>query len=185
MPTIRHLLLLLPLAAAAACSDDNLGNASFQNVVDTVTIFSLTGTPISSPSGFFMSTGGAGAIRTDQASGSAFEFVYNLQADGQKVLLPRAVLGITSTTAEPGLQNRSETFDEIKVASSNGYITDQSVPIEVGQRLMIRSRVICSSVPLYGKMEILSFGEDRSVTFQVLANQNCGFKGLEPGFPDR
>ena len=37
-------------------------------------------------------------------------------------------------------------------------------------------------VPLYGKLEILSF-QDSTVTFQVLANQNCGFKDLLPGLP--
>jgi hypothetical protein len=180
MPTIRHLLLLLPLAAAAGCSDDNLPDATTENVVDTVTIFSLTGTPITAPSAFSIT---AGAVRTDQ--NAAFEFAYNRQADGQRVLLPRAALGLVSTNAEPGVQHRSETFAEIKAASSNGYITQEPVPVDVGQRLMIRSRVVCASgVPLYGKMEILSL-DDQSVTFQMLADRNCGYRGLEPGFPDR
>jgi hypothetical protein len=184
MPTIRHLLLLLPLAAAAACSNDDLGDATIENGVDTVTIFSLTGTAITAPSGFSISTAAVGAVRTDQTT--SFEFAYNIQPDGQKVLLPRAALGLTSNSAEPGLQSRNETFDEIETASSNGYITEDPVPVDVGQRFMVRSRLTnCSTVPLYGKLEILSFGEDQSVTFQVLANRNCGFKGLEPGFPDR
>jgi hypothetical protein len=183
MPTIRPLLLLLPLAAAAACSNDDLGNATIENTVDTVTIYSLTGTPITSPSGFLLAP--VTAVRTDQTT--AFEFAYNRQTDGQRVLLPRATLGLTSTTAEPGLQLRSETFDEIKVASSNGYTTTEAVPIDVGLRYMVRSRVESSSgcaVPRYGKLEILAL-DDQSVTFKVLADQNCGFKGLEPGFPDR
>jgi hypothetical protein len=180
MPTIRHLLLALPLAAAAACSGDNLPDATIENVVDTVTIFSLTGTTITSPSGFSISEG---AVRTDQTT--AFEFAYNRQQDGQRVLVPRAGLGLTSGNAEPGVQNRSEAFAEIKAASSNGYTTEDPVPVDVGQRLMIRSRVVCASgVPLYGKMEILSL-DDQSVTFQMLADRNCGFRGLEPGFPDR
>lgn len=180
MPTIRAFLLLLPLAAGTACSNDNLPDATNENVVDTVTIFSLTGTPVTTPSGFNISVG---AVRTETSS---FEFAYNLQADGQKVLLPLAALGITSSTADPGLQRRSESFDEIKSASSNGYTTEAAVPIEVGERFIVRSRVLCASgVPLYGKLEILSFGDDRSVTFQVLADRNCGFRGLEPGFPDR
>ena len=58
------------------------------------------------------------------------------------------------------------------------------MPIEVGERLLVRSRVICQiGVPLYGKIEILGF-QDSTVTFKVLANQNCGFKDLVPGLPE-
>jgi hypothetical protein len=39
-------------------------------------------------------------------------------------------------------------------------------------------------VPAYGKLEILSFDADnRTISFRVLANLNCGYKGLEPGIP--
>ncbi len=177
MPTIRHFLLFFPLAAAAACSDDPRGDATNENMVDTVTIFSLIGTPITAPSGFSITDG---AVRTDQRS---FEFAYNNQSDGQRVLIPQAALGITTGSAEPGLQAFSETFDQMHTARSNGYITEEAVPVEVGQRYLVRSRLtVCGSVPLYGKLEILSL-EPESATFQVLANRNCGFKDLDPGFP--
>lgn len=183
MPTIQRVTLLLCLAAAAACGDDdNLADPTAQNFVDTVTVHSLTGTPISTPSGFNINDG---PIRTDLRSD--FEFAYNVQPDGQRVFLPRAALGLPSTTtADPGLQARSETFAQIVVAASNGYVTDEPIVLDVGQRYVVRSRVVCGGlgVPLYGKLEILSF-DATSVTFQVLANSNCGYKGLEPGFPTR
>jgi hypothetical protein len=178
MPTIRAFLRLLPLALAAACSDDDLGTASNENVVDTVTIFSLVGTPITSPSGFNINEG---AVRTDQRQ---FEFAYNNPADGPRVFLPQAALGITTGSAEPGLQELSESFDEIRSARSNGYVTEEPVPVQVGQRYMLRSRVICGTgVPLYAKLEILSL-EPESATFKVLVNRNCGFRDLDPGFPE-
>ncbi len=63
-------------------------------------------------------------------------------------------------------------------------MTDSAVPVQLGERYVVRSRVVCSiGVPLYGKLEILSF-QDSTVTFQVLADQNCGFKGLLPGLPE-
>jgi hypothetical protein len=179
MPTIRRFLHLVPLAAAVACSDDNLGTASNENQIETVTVFSLIGTPVTSPSGFSITEG---ATRTDQSS--AFDFIYNSQFEGQRVLVPRAALGITSGSAEPGLQLLSESFDEVHSARSNGYTTEDPVLVEVGQRYMIRSRVLCGSgVPLYGKMEILSL-EPESITFKLLANRNCGFRNLDPGFPE-
>ncbi len=184
MRTIRRLSALLPLALAAACSDNNgIGDATELNVVDTVTLGALEGTPISTPSGYRISTG---PVRTDQTVD--FEFAYNVRRldDGlyQRVLLPRGALGLSSTDqVNPGLQRREESFDDIVRAQSNGYVSDSAVPIQVGERYLVRSRVICSiGVPLYGKLEILSF-QDSTVTFQVLANQNCGFKDLLPGLP--
>ena len=184
MRTIRGLFVLLPLALAAACSDNNgIGDATELNVVDTLTLGALEGTPISTPSAYRISTG---PVRTDQTVD--FEFAYNIRQldDGsyQRVLLPRAALGLSSTDqVNPGLQRREESFDDITRAQSNGYVSDSAVPIQVGERYLVRSRVICSiGVPLYGKLEILSF-QDSTVTFQVLANQNCGFKDLLPGLP--
>jgi hypothetical protein len=185
MPTIRGLSVLVPLALAAACSDSNsLGDATEVNTVDTVTLGALEGTSISTPSGYRISTG---PVRTDQTV--EFEFAYNVRRldDGsyQRVLLPLAALGLTGTNqVEPGLQRREESFDDITHAPSNGYVSDSAVPIQLGERYVVRSRVVCSiGVPLYGKLQILSF-QDSLVTFQVLTDQNCGFKGLLPGLPE-
>ena len=184
MRTIRGLSVLVSLALAAACSDSNsLGDATEVNAVDTVTLGALEGTSISTPSGFRISSG---PVRTDQTVD--FEFAYNVRRldDGsyQRVLLPLAALGLTATNqVEPGLQRREESFDDITHAPSNGYVTDSAVPVQEGERYVVRSRVVCSiGVPLYGKLQILSF-QDSTITFQVLTDQNCGFKGLLPGLP--
>lgn len=182
MHALRNFSVLLALALAAGCSNANsLADPTNTNVVDTVTLGALEGTPIQTPSAFSVLIG---AVRTDQTTD--FEFAYNVEASGRRVLLPRQVLGLTSTSgANPGLQASAATFDEITVAPSNGYVTDSAVPAEVGQRWLVRSRVFCSiGVPQYAKIEILSF-EDSTVTFKVLADNNCGYKGLEPGLPDR
>jgi hypothetical protein len=176
---------LLLLWAAAACSDsDNLPDPTDENAVDTVTVGSLTDTPITTASGFSVSLG---AIRTDLTDD--FDFAYDIQGDpttGLSVIMPLAALGISSgSSAEPGVMRRSETFDELEVAPSNGYVTDEPVPVALGERYIVRSRVVCSiGVPLYAKVEIIGL-EDNSLTLKVLANTNCGYRGLEPGFPDR
>jgi hypothetical protein len=185
MPTIRRLLPLLALSAAAACSDnDNLPDPTQENVVDTVAVGSLTDTPITTASGFSV---GVGAIRTDLSPD--FDFAYDIQGDpatGTSVILPRAVLGIDSgNSAEPGVMRREETFDEIEAAPSNGYVTDEAVPVALGERYIVRSRVRCTiGVPVYAKIEIIGL-EDNSLVLKVMANTNCGYRGLEPGFPDR
>ena len=186
MHTIRRLRALALLVLALACSDPNaLGDPTLTNVVDTVTIGALEGTPVSTPSGFSINLQ---AVRTDQTVD--FEFAYNIRRlpddSYQRVLLPRAALGISTSSANPGLQRREESFEELTRAPSNGYVSDSAVPIQVGERYLVRSRVVCTSlgVPLYGKLEILSF-QDSTVTFKVLADRNCGFKDLLPGLPDK
>src|SRR6478672_3173859 len=177
-------ILLLALAVAIACSDANsLGDPTETNLTDTLKLWAIEGNPISVPSGYNISTG---AIRTDQVD---FEFAYNVRklADGtyQHVFLPRAALGLASTnSADPGLIRRDQTFDEITRAPSNGYTADSAVPIQLGERCVVRSRVVCTSlgVPLYGKLEILSF-QDSTVTFKVLSDLNCGYRDLLPGLP--
>jgi hypothetical protein len=185
MPRIRPLLQLLALSAVAACGDDDsLADPTDPNIVDTVTVGSLTDTPITTASGFSVN---AGAVRTDLDAD--FDFAYDIQGPpetGRKVILPRAALGITSGgTAEPGVMRREEAFDDIEIAPSNGYVTDTAVPVALGERYIVRSQVVCSiGVPRYAKIEIIGF-EDNSLVLKRLRNLNCGYRGLEPGLPDR
>jgi hypothetical protein len=182
---MRKSASLALLALLVGCGNNGLGNAAVENTVDTVLIGALVGTPISVPSAYGINPGTAGPIRTDQTS--AFDFAYNILPDGRRVFLPRAALGLATTTAEPGLQATDDGFDGIDEAPLNGYLTLDTIEVAVGQRYIVRSRVACTSigVPLYGKIEILEFDDDdRRVTFRALANTNCGFRSLQPGIPE-
>lgn len=185
-PFIR---VILPILAAltAACSDPNqLAPASQRNVDDTVSIFALHGTPVQSPSGYSVPDG---PVRTDRTS--SFDLAYDVAisgADTSHYLLPLAVLHLAvSNSVNPGLQLRAQTFNQILVAPSNGYITNDSLKLDVGQVYIVRSRLICSiGVSLYSKVEVLSFDDAaRTVTLRVLADNNCGYKGLQPGLPTK
>lgn len=182
---MRKSAFFVLLASAVGCNGNGLGNAGIENTVDTLLIGALVGTPISVPSAYGINPGVAGAIRTDQTS--AFEFAYNILPDGRRVFLPRAALGLTTSSAEPGLQSADDAFDDINEAPLNGYLTLDTIEVAVGQRYVVRSRVACTNigVPLYGKIEILEFDDvDRRVTFRALANTNCGFRSLRPGIPE-
>jgi hypothetical protein len=181
---MRSLLCLCLVLWAAACGDDNaLPDATLSNVERTETLYSLIGTPVSTPSGYALD--GGRRIRTDQTDG--FDFAYNVEPDGRHVFIPRAALGIdTSNTANPGFLARSESFEAILSAPSDGYVSDEAIPIAVGERYVVRGRITCDiGVPKYAKLEVLSFDEAaRTVTFRILIDENCGFRGLEPGLPD-
>ncbi len=179
------LTFLLVSLAAPACSDSNdLPDATIENVERTDTLWALVGTPVSTPSGF--SVEGSRRVRTDLTVD--FDFAYNIQVDGQHVLLPRAALGIdTANSVNPGFVARTESFEAITTPPSDGFVTDEAVPIAPGERYVIRSRVTCNvGVPKYAKVEILEFNDPLGImTFRVLVNDNCGFRSLEPGLPDR
>jgi hypothetical protein len=180
---MRFIPLYLALLVAAACSDDNaLPDATLNNLERTDTLYALVGTSITTPSAYAIE--GNRRIRTDISID--FDFAYNVEADGRHVFVPRAVLGI-SESVNPGFMARTETFEAIRDAPSNGYVTDAVIPIAVGERYVVRSRITCVSigVPKYAKIEIVSFDDvTRTVAFRILTNDNCGFKGLEPGLPD-
>ena len=181
----NFLSVLLVSVAVAACSDSNdLPDATLENVERTDTLWSLVGTPVSTPSGF--SVEGSRRVRTDLTVD--FDFAYNIQTDGVHVLLPRAALGIdTANSVNPGFIARTESFEAITAPPSDGYVTDAGVPISPGERYVVRSRVTCNlGVPKYAKIEVLEFNDALGImTFRVLVNDNCGFRSLEPGLPDR
>jgi hypothetical protein len=182
---MRSLFVVVLLLAAVACSDSTgLPDATLTNTERTDTLYALIGTPVSTPSGYALE--GSRRIRTDLSV--EFDFAYNVESDGSHVFLPRAALGIDPTAAvNPGFLASNGTFEAIKVAPSNGYVTDRAIPIAVGERYVVRSRVTCSiGVPKYAKVEVVAIDDvARIVAFRVLTDDNCGFKGLEPGLPKR
>ena len=168
MPTIRRLLPLLALSAAAACSDDdNLPDPTEANIVDTVTVGSLTDTPITTAERLF---GGVGRRphRPDRRFRFRLRYPGRLRNGGTSVILPRAALGIISNgAAEPGVMRRDEAFDDIDAAPSNGYVTEEAVPIALGERLHrpLPGRAAPSACRMYAKVEIIGL-EDNSLSTQ-------------------
>src|ERR1051325_12157652 len=78
-------------ALAAACSGTaGLPTAVFTNVVDTVSLFALDGTPITSPSAYLLH--GKARVRTDQSA--SLDFAFNFDSLDRPVLLPTQRLGV-------------------------------------------------------------------------------------------
>jgi hypothetical protein len=177
---------ILATIALVACSDANsIPDATFTNAIDTLVVYAISGTPVFQPSGYAMTQ--RSAVRLDVSTSA--DFGYDRTPDGREVLLPGAMLGHAGLSGiDPGLQHAvDQTFDEITFAETNGYKTLDTVTVAVGDVLYLRSRIpqTCFlGVPAYGKVEILSFDADnRTIRFRVLANLNCGYKGLQPGIP--
>lgn len=177
-----RLPLLCLVLALAACGDDQLPDASATNIVDTVTLGAIHGAALTDPAAFSFTTGFP--VRTDLTA--AFDFAYDIIPGKGPVLLPLAALGLGGTGVNPGLQFRTEGFDGIKDAPTDGWRTTDTLGIQVGTVLAGRSRISCYlGVPQYGKLEVLSFDDVRkTVRLKVLSNINCGYRSLEPGIPE-
>jgi hypothetical protein len=180
---MRARLLLLGLLPAG-CSDPSLPPPTFENRVDTATVYAITGTPVHLPSGYAMIE--ARPVRLDQSSNA--DFAFDITPDGRAVLLPGRVIGQPGSGGlDPGIQKASLAFEEIRVAARQGYVSRDTVVAAAGDVFYLRSRIAPScffGLPYYGKMKILRIVEDqRAIVLQLLINFNCGYRGLEEGFP--
>ncbi len=189
---MRPLLRCAPGIAALAsltlaCGDPlSLNPPIFENRVDTVTVYAVTGTPIFQPSAYIVSL--RSAVRLDFFP--SFDFVYHIDAAGKRTFLPfDLVTGNTRTFGNPGLQRTETPFDDIDIAQQIGYVTRDTVEVVPDGVYYIRSEVsgTCGlGTPFYGKLQILAVDDSaRAVRFQVLANVNCGYRSLETGLPER
>jgi hypothetical protein len=181
----RTIPLLTLVLASLACGDDRfLADPSIENVVDTVTLGALRHTPLSLPSGFSVSQASAVFTTGTQLS---VDFLYDLDSTGAPVFVPAQVAELLPVSAtNPGFKVTTTPFDSILIASRNGYVIDQLIPIDTGDVFLVRSLIRCSlGVPHYGKLRVTAIDTTaNTVTFLVLVNQNCGYRGLEPGLPD-
>jgi hypothetical protein len=180
-------LLLLGAVLAAGCGDDNpLADPTVRNTVDTVGLGSVFGSDILTPSGY--SVAASATVGIDSIGTADFIYLVDTVAGtARHLFVPRGGLGLPSVGAEPGLLATDAEFDAVREARSSGYVTDDSVAIAPGDVFLLRSQGnACGSLGIsqYGKLGILEIA-DSGVTFQVLTNNNCGYRGLEPGLPER
>jgi hypothetical protein len=182
LPHRRFSLLLL--AAGLACGGDSqLAPALFENVVDTVVLYALTGTPVTTASGFDGVRGAA--VRTDL--NLPFDFAIDLDTANTLRLMPAGTLGYAP---EAGVLVSTESFDGIASAPLEGYAGDTVRAADVGTVFVLRSRAtseLCAlsgALPRYSKYRVLAVDlVQRAATLEFLVNMNCGYRGLEPGLP--
>jgi hypothetical protein len=185
--TPRHRLVAVTVAVtglallAAACSNSTgLPAAVFMNVVDTVSLYALRGTAITLPSAYSIQdrTG----VRTDTTVN--FDFAFDFDSLRKPRLFPTAALHLGTAS---GLQPTTTPFAAITLAPTGGYILDTAVTLDTGKVFYAVSRpVTClvGAVPLYAKLHVLSVDSvARRLNFEILVDQNCGYRGLAPGLP--
>ncbi len=181
-------LLTATLAATltVACSADPFAPiASVRNIVDTVALGALHGTPVGVPSAYSVSN--SRVIFTESVEDNQFDFAFDFDSVQGPAFYPTGLFPtiMPPSATNPGLKRTVIPFDSIKIADQNGYITNKIMPVDSGDIFLARSAISCSQgVPQYAKIEILSIDTaGRGVTFRVLTDNNCGYRGLQTGIP--
>jgi len=190
---VQGLLTSLVAVGLVACNDPfSILPATRENRVDTVALFAVNGTPLELPGAYLLSTKTRYRLGIDLLPYN-FDFVYRIHATSGPQLVPfNAIAPPTpgsTTGTQAGFQATTSTFDAIAEALQTGYITTEPVDLAVGRVFYVRSGLPNGCfllIPYYAKLEVLSFDPvERSVKFRILVNNNCGYRGLEPGLPER
>ncbi|HZH41085.1 MAG TPA: hypothetical protein VFD85_08750 [Gemmatimonadales bacterium] len=152
------------------------------NTVDTVTLYAATGTPVGTPSAYNIEVDPSVArIRTDTTP--IFDFLFDQPGTTSKLYPPGSLSGLSRSAA---LQYAAS-FDGVTTAPGAGWNDSAAFTVDSGTVVLVRSRpVTCviGTVFNYAKLQVLSLDTiARTITFQILANANCGYRDLTPGTP--
>jgi hypothetical protein len=184
-------LLFVALAIAAACGDPlGVPPPGVPNRTDTVSLYALSGTPVTTPSGYLIFF--RQVVRTDQTS-LGLDFAFDIDSAGRPVLLPTGALGLPRAS---GILRTLHAFDSVTVAPTGDYQSDSAVVVDSNAVMILHSRPQgCSFSPqavfvFYAKLHVLAIDttsgpNGRRIDFEILNNVNCGYRGLEPGLPKR
>jgi hypothetical protein len=171
----------LVLLSAACSSTTGLPSASIVDSVQTVSLFALTDPIVTTPSAFVLQ--GAQRVRIDQTT--ALDFAFTFDAQRRPILLPTERLGLGAASS---LQATMTPFDAITSAPTTGWQLDSSVVVDPGAVVLVSSRPITCftglTVSLYAKLKVLAVDPTaQRLDFQILVDQNCGYRSLQPGLP--
>jgi hypothetical protein len=179
---------LVACSLVAACGDPfPLPQAGIENKVDTVFLYALSGTPVTSPSAYALEF--RQVVRTDQATG--FDFAFDIDSTGQAKLFPTGALRLGR---QSGIQLSDTPFDSIRIAPTGNYELDSAVAVDTAMVAIVHSRPLtCSfgiAAVLYAKLHVLSIDttsgpNGRRIQIEILTDVNCGYRGLETGLPRR
>jgi hypothetical protein len=171
-------------SGAAACNDPNENINLLTVVADTLTVYALTGTAPSFPSGYYSATGAV--TRVDGTFN--FDIAFDINAQNEVVVYPQRLIGVSAVGAKPvGIQRLTVPFEDLGRAPSSGYAFDSSFVVTPGEGLIlqVQASAECSiyfSVLRYTKLVVDSIDASRrAVFFHTVHNPNCGYRSLIPG----
>jgi hypothetical protein len=194
---LRVWQLLFGLVGLTGCNDPfAILPATRTNTVDTLELFAVNGTSLSRPSGYSLAIKALLRLGLDPPpvlNAPPFDFMYRIDPTAGPQFAPYGAVAVPNPnqieSGRPGLQTTPTPFDEITEGQQIGYTVDSAFALTPGLRFYARSSLPNNcflGIPYYAKIEVLELIDStRSVKFRILTNNNCGYRGLEPGIPTR
>jgi hypothetical protein len=173
----------------SACGNVASLKATIPTYVDTLSLWSLSGTPPSYPSAISITT--RQIVRVDGFA--AFDIALDIDANGKAVVYPvKLVVAVPGGTRAVGLQRVSGTFETVLTAPSTGYETDSALVMAPGEVVAVESPHngsgdICQfsiSPNVFAKVAVDSVNlATRIIYLRMGFDPNCGFRSFATGIP--
>ncbi len=172
-----------------ACGDVTNLKASAPTSVDTLSVFALSGTPPSYPSG--ISILARQAVRVDGFA--SFDVALDIDDAGNAVIYPVKLVVASPGGSRPvGLQKVAGTFETIAEAPKTGFEADSALVMLPGEVVVIQSAHnssgdLCQfalNPNLYAKFAVDSVHlAPRTLYLRLGLDPNCGFRSFATGIP--
>ena len=182
------LALVASALTLTACGDPQLLRASLPTVEDSYTLFALTGTPATYPSG--LNTYVRSTVRVD--GNANFDIAFDIDGQGKAVMYPvQKVVSSLPSTRRIGLRKVTGTFESLTIAPTGTY-SDSTVVAAKGDVVVVQAQRngtgdACQfdiSPYIYTKMTVDSVATGtRTIFLRTVLDPNCGFRSFESGIP--
>lgn len=180
---------LCAVVSVSACSYPIHITANSVTIVDTASVYALSGSLPSLPNGLDIFT--RQSVRVDGFG--AFDIAFDIVSPTQVRVIPvRLVVSSPNGVRIVGLAHSPGVFEQLINAPSGGYQTDSSLVLSIGDLMVIQTTRALSgeycqfaiSPYIYAKLAILSIDvSSRLITFEMGMDPNCGFRSFQPGIP--
>ena len=172
-----------------ACGNPTSLQGSLPTSVDSLSVFALSGTPPTYPSGLALLS--RQPVRVDGFA--SFDVAFDIDAAGNAVISPVKLVVIAPGGSRPvGLLKLPGTFDAALEAPKSGYEADSSLVMAPGEVVIVQSvhnlsGDLCQfaiNPNIYAKVVVDSVNlASRTVFLRLGLDPNCGFRSFVAGIP--
>jgi len=178
----------------SACSDPTNLKASLATTVDSLSVFALSGTPPTYPSGIAILA--RQPVRVDGFGVDGlpfFDVALDIDAAGNAIIYPVKLVVISPRGWRPvGLIKVAGVFDSVTDAPKTGYESDSSLVMAPGEVVVVQSAhntsgdlcQLALSPNIYAKIAVDSIDiASRTLFLRLGLDPNCGFRSFVTGIP--